>query len=91
MKVIFRKFKKDCNGSRYPLSEDIIAFLPEIKEVNPSMMMSYMHIGQHGEADYYGLLRDTVLASQVEYMPLLKELEGIYGEPIKPIFKYNRR
>jgi hypothetical protein len=87
MKVIFRKFKKDSHGIK---GGEVIAFLPEIKEVNRGMMMSYMHIGQHGEADYYGCLKITVLASQVEYMPLLKELQGIYGEDIKPIKRYNR-
>jgi hypothetical protein len=65
MKVIFRKFKK---------GNDVIAFLPEIKEVNPGRMMSYQHIGQHGEADYNGLLADTKLADREEYLPWLKKL-----------------
>ena len=41
MKVIFRKFKKE---------NDIIAFLPEV-EANAGYVMSYQHVGQHGEAD----------------------------------------
>jgi hypothetical protein len=82
MKVIFRKFKK---------GDDVIAFMPGIKEVNRGMMLSYQHIGQHGEADYHGCLKITVLASQIEYMPLLKELASIYEERIVPIAKYNRQ
>jgi hypothetical protein len=41
MKVIFRKFKR---GTYRITGGEVIAFLPEIKEVNPGMMMSYMHI-----------------------------------------------
>jgi len=71
MDVIFRKFKSE---------QDIIAFFPQ--QVNPynGLMMSYQHIGQHGEADYKGLLSITVLASKDEYLPLLIELQKIYGE-----------
>jgi hypothetical protein len=87
MKVIFRKFKKDSHGIK---GGEVIAFLPKIKEVNPGMMMSYMHIGQHGEADYYGCLSTTIPANESEYRELKKELEQIYGEAIKPIRRYNR-
>lgn len=40
IKVIFRKDKND-----------VIAFIPEVK-TNYGNIMSYTHIGQHGEASY---------------------------------------
>ena len=42
VKVIFRKDKEG----------NIIAFLPELR-VNYGNIASYMHIGQHSEADYW--------------------------------------
>jgi hypothetical protein len=69
MKVIFRKNKKD--GS-------IEAFFPETRgDFNPSCMMCYSHIGQHGEAclEYY--YKDTIPAMPDEYKDPLKELELI--------------
>jgi len=75
MKAIFRKFKKEG---------DVIALFHCISASN-GMVMSYQHIGQHSEADYKGLLKITVLANPVEYGPLLKELESIYGCTIQVI------
>ena len=64
-KVIFRKFK---NG-------EIIALFPEIAgNMDPSTMMSYQHVGQHGAADCIG---STKLATPDEYSDLAKELETI--------------
>jgi hypothetical protein len=70
IKVIFRKT---------PAGE-IIAFFPEIP-VNYGNIMSYMHIGQHGEAsrDFY---TDTKKATENEYRPLLQELQSIYDDCI---------
>ncbi len=65
-RVIFRKFKDG----------DIIAFMPDLP-ANLGMVESYLHFGQHGEADYYGLLPITRLATPAEYFDLEKELEGI--------------
>jgi hypothetical protein len=76
-KVIFRTFKK---------GNDVIAFFPDNNEVNRGYMMSYQHLGQHSEADYYGLLKITKLATTEEYLPLLNELTSIYGD-IKPVKK----
>lgn len=68
VKVIFRK---DKDG-------EIIAFFPEI-EANYGRILSYMHIGQHGEADleYY---QETKKATETEYQSLLTELKTIYDD-----------
>ena len=67
--VIFRKFKID--GS-------IIALFPnEQFDLKGRFMLSYMRIGQHGGADYNGLLDITVLATPSEYKDLLEELVSI--------------
>ena len=68
VKVIFRKDKEG----------NIIAFLPEI-EVNHGNIMSYMHIGQHGEADYL-FYKETKKADESEYTSLFDELERIYDD-----------
>lgn len=66
VKVIFRK---DKHG-------EIVAFFPE-GSVNYGNIMSYMHIGQHGEAslEFY---QSTKKATYEEYKPLLVELMMIY-------------
>ena len=64
-KVVFRKFK---NG-------EIIALFPELKEAG-GMIMSYMHIGQHGPAST-AIVNDTKLATAQEFGPLFMELEAI--------------
>jgi len=72
LKVIYRKFKK---------SGDIIAFFPtECGNGDPATCSSYMHIGQHGSADYAYLLRQTTLATKAEYGDLHNELKQIYSD-----------
>ena len=67
-KVVFRKWK---NG-------DIIALFPdEPWDQNGYMVTSYMHIGQHGAADYAGVIASTQPAREDEYRDLLAELEQI--------------
>lgn len=65
-KVVFRKWK---NG-------DIIALFPdEPWNRNGYMTTSYMHIGQHGAADYAGVIAETSPAQENEYRDLLHELK----------------
>lgn len=66
VKVIFRKTKDG----------EIIAFMPEIP-ANYGKILSYMHIGQHGEADLE-FYHETKKAAETEYKPLLEELKMIY-------------
>lgn len=66
--VVFRVFPKG----------DVIAlFCDSAKYCNPGNVMSYQHIGQHGEASrHLGIyLR---LATPDEYAPLLRELNRVY-------------
>lgn len=65
-KVIFRKYP---NG-------DIIALLPELAGDNnwSDTCMSYMHVGQHGVANYSGVMKTTLPASTEEAEDLHKEL-----------------
>jgi hypothetical protein len=39
-------------------------------------ILSYEHIGQHGGADYQGVIDRTVPATEAEYSGLKRELEG---------------
>ena len=66
-KVIFRKWQ---NG-------DIIALFPEDpSDVHGRYCNSYMHVGQHGGADY-GLINTTKPATPTEYKDLARELRQI--------------
>ena len=64
--TIFRKYK----------DSDIIALFPNEKH-NDMLCMSYMHIGQHGGADYHGTISITRPATPEEYHDLKVELESI--------------
>lgn len=68
VKVIFRKTKDG----------EIIAFFPEAS-ANFGNILSYMNVGQHGEAshDFY---MTTKKATEAEYKTLLKELQNIYND-----------
>ena len=68
-KVVFRKFSDG----------EIIALLPD-NEANFGKVDSYLHIGQHGEADT-GITHDTKLAKPEEYADLLEELKSIGYNP----------
>ena len=73
VKVIFRKVKNP-----YTEEYEIVAFFPEFK-ANYTRVMSYMHIGQHSEANmrfYHKSKRVT----EEEYKPLLEELKAIYDD-----------
>lgn len=73
VKVIFRKAKNP-----YTEEYEVVAFFPEI-EANYTRIMSYMHTGQHGEADL-GFYHESKKATEAEYRPLLEELKAIYDD-----------
>ena len=73
VKVIFRKAKNP-----YTKEYEIVAFFPEI-DANYGKILSYMHIGQHSEADLE-FYQETKKATEMEYKPLLKELKSIYDD-----------
>ena len=66
-KVIFRIYPEG----------NIIALFPEIANDSYGNCLSYMHIGQHGGADYTYVVQLTKLATPEQYAPLLQELESI--------------
>lgn len=71
-KVIFRKFKQ---------GGDIIALFPE--QTSRLMVSSYMHVGQHSDADYNGVIAATIPAKESEYTELLAELKSIGYDDLK--------
>lgn len=77
--VIFRKLEYG----------HVIALFPYIKEPD-YCCASYMHIGQHGIADYDHCVKISKLALSFEYFDLKKELESLgYNLQIKK--KINRK
>ena len=67
-KVIFRIYNDG----------QIIALFPQFTNSYNYTVTSYMHIGQHSDADYQHVVSKTKLATPVEYESLLSELKGIY-------------
>ena len=79
-KVIFRFWK---------ISQDVIALFPE--DMNNGICTSYEHVGQHGNADYLGIIEDSRPATPEEYDYLFRELEDYYGYNLDIRQKVNRR
>ena len=67
-KVIFRTFLD---------SGDVIALFPEEIENGEGMCQSYMHVGQHGPAEYEGCLTISKPATVKEFQSLQLELERL--------------
>ena len=63
--VVFRKWS----------SGEILALFPYEHEQG-YMVLSYVHVGQHGAADYGLCMRTTKAAAPEEYAGLKKELEN---------------
>ena len=77
-KVVFRRWK-DC--------KTIIALFPELPaDVFGEFCDAYEHVGQHGGADYRGVIRATTPVELVEATDLAEELERI-GYNLHPIRK----
>lgn len=66
--VVFRKFK-DTN--------EIIALFPTITYKRNYKVQSYMHVGQHSEADYYHCVKESKPCTEYEYKELFNELTSI--------------
>jgi hypothetical protein len=69
--VIFRKWPAREGGG-------VIALFPyePANLSDPAMCESYEHVGQHGAANYYGVIDRTKPASPDEYAALKRELES---------------
>lgn len=71
-KVVFRKWKHN------PQKSEVIALLIDtyyFNELTPNCIMSYMHVGQHSEADYPTCMKSTVPATPREYASLKREMK----------------
>ncbi len=78
--IVFRKFKDG----------EVIGLMPHVVDYSNGNITSYMHRGQHSEANYNWCVSVTKLASEVEYNDLKKELESI-GYLVNVIKKQNRQ
>ena len=79
--VVFRKWPANEQISYYRLRRDrlsggIIALFPGIAERDLGMCSSFEHVGQHGMADYRGVIQKTAPACPEEYAGLKRELES---------------
>lgn len=73
--VIFRKWR---NGG-------VIALFPELPaDIHGRYCDAYEHVGQHGGADYHGVIQQTKPCSLNEAADLASELRTI-GYRLKPI------
>lgn len=77
-KVVFRKWNK---------GDDIIALFPEQTNRINLMVGSYMHVGQHSDADYDGVISATTPAKESEYAELLAELKSIGYDDLRVMQK----
>ncbi len=74
--VVFRRWRD---------SGDIIALFPEVpSDIHGYFCEAYEHVGQHGGADYHGVVQATRPATDVEAAPLAEALTRI-GYRLKPI------
>jgi hypothetical protein len=74
--VLFRRWRD---------SGDIIALFPEIpSDINGYFCEAYEQVGQHGGADYHGVIQATRPATDEETSFLAKELTRI-GYNLQPI------
>lgn len=75
--VVFRKWMKPNQG--------VIALFPDIPaDIYGRYCDSYEHVGQHGAADYHGIIRQSAPAGGKELAELRKELNRI-GYRLKPM------
>lgn len=80
--VLFRRWRD---------TGDLIALFPEQPaDYQGRFVDSYMHVGQHGAADYQGVVQATKPATQEEAADLHRELERI-GYRLKVIKRASRR
>ncbi len=76
VKAVFRKWRD---------TGDVIALFPELpSDLYGWFCDSYMHVGQHGGADYHGVIGQTVPATPGECADLSVELRRI-GYRLKPL------
>ena len=84
-KVIFKMAKYAGH-----LGKEVLAFFPGAP-ANPGNIMSYAHVGQHGEVceDFY--LKNCRPCTRKEYLPLKRELEENFGYRFKIVKRITRK
>lgn len=79
--VVFRRWRD---------SGDIIALFPEIPaDIFGEFCEAYQHVGQHGGADYWGVIRATTPVVLEDAADLADELERV-GYNLRPIKRASR-
>lgn len=76
LEIMFRRWLGDYSKGH------VIALFPNIitsYEGKAETVVSYEHVGQHGDANYDYVVSRTASAMPEEYAPLLAELKTIYG------------
>ena len=82
--VVFRRWPGSSGG-------DIIALFPaQPADYLGRFCDAYEHVGQHGGADYHGVIQATTPVSQEEAADLIRELERI-GYRLKSIKRVSRK
>jgi hypothetical protein len=81
-RVVVRVWRDKC--------ADAIALLVDIR-AGAGLVQSYMHIGQHGGADYAMVVARTRPATEEEAAPLLEELERIGYVGLRQIRRWDGR
>jgi hypothetical protein len=71
------KFKTDVMFRVFPEDKKVIALFPHEIYNERGGINSYMHIGQHGEAEYSACIKNAKPAKENEYADLKNELESI--------------
>ena len=80
--VVFRRWR-DTGG--------VIALFPEIpSDYAGHFCLSYEQVGQHGGADFYGVVRATVPVAPQQYAPLAREL-ALIGYRLRPLKRATRQ
>jgi hypothetical protein len=70
VRVVFRTWRSGHGKG------EVIALMPDIEADTRGNCESYEHVGQHGAADYRGVIARTRAATPEEFAPLLRELTG---------------
>ncbi len=76
---------------RWPETGDIIALFPELpSDYEGRLCDAYEHVGQHGGADYHGVVQATRPVTEEDANGLIAELTRI-GYRLKPIKRVSQR
>ena len=84
-RVVCRTFKSGISKG-----EVIALFIDDYKPETKHIVGSYMHIGQHADADYQHIISMTRRATPEECGPLLDELHSIGYSNIEIMYRKHR-